>query len=185
MATNISDFRQKLNETIVPYNTVYQASEHCGLESDCFKKDDSCSSNTYSLIESSCYSENLFDSQFSTWSNEETITKNHLLNYLNSQQPYYSSKDEATADFTDFQQGVHQTATTQTSGNHSYTGEYDTLLSDHLDVKKKRKELDLKMRELYEQEKSDVQIMHDNSVYVTFAYTVLATSVLYYLFVKL
>jgi len=177
MATNISDFRQKLNETIVPYNTVYQASEHCGLESDCFKKDDSCSSNTYSLIEKSCYSVNLFDSRFSTWSNEETITKNHLLNYLNSQQPYYSSTNEAKVDFTDFQQGVHQTATN--------TGEYDTLLSDHLDVKKKRKELDLKMRELYEQEKSDVQIMHDNSVYVTFAYTVLATSVLYYLFVKL
>lgn len=181
MATNISDFRQKLNETIVPYNTVYQASEHCGLEveptSDCFKKDDSCSSNTYSEIEKSCYSENLFDSRFSTWSNEETITKNHLLNYLNSQQPYYSSTVEATADFTDFKNGVHQTATS--------TGEYDKLLSDHLDVKKKRKELDLKMRELYEQEKSDVQIMHDNSVYVTFAYTVLATSVLYYLFVKL
>lgn len=181
MATNISDFRQKLNETIVPYNTVYQASEHCGLgvepTSGCFEKDDSCSSNTRSLIKDSCYSENLFDSRFSTWSNEETITKNHLLNYLNSQQPYYSSTGEATADFTDFKNGVHQTATS--------TGEYDTLLSDHLDVKKKRKELDLKMRELYEQEKSDVQIMHDNSVYVTFAYTVLATSVLYYLFVKL
>jgi hypothetical protein len=185
MATNISDFRQKLNETIVPYNTVYQASEHCGLTSDCFEKDDSCSSNTRSISNKSCYSENLFDSRFSTWSNEDKITKNHLLNYLNSQQPYYSSTDEATADFTDFKNGVHQTATNQTSDNLSYTGEYDKLLSDHLDVKKKRKELDLKMRELYEQEKSDVQIMHDNSVYVTFAYTVLATSVLYYLFVKL
>jgi RecJ-like exonuclease len=179
MATNISDFRQKLNETIVPYNTVYQASEHCGASnSECFEKDDSCSSNTRSLIERSCYSENLFDSRFSTWSNEDKITKNHLLNYLNSQQPYYSSTVEATADFTHFKNGVNQTATNQ-------TGEYDTLLSNHLDVKKKRKELDLKMRELYEQEKSDVQIMHDNSVYVTFAYTVLATSVLYYLFVKL
>ena len=52
-------------------------------------------------------------------------------------------------------------------------------------MKKKRKELDLKMRELYDQSNSDVNLLFDNSVYVNLAWTVLATSVLYYLFVKL
>lgn len=52
-------------------------------------------------------------------------------------------------------------------------------------MKNKRKELDLKMRELYDQSNSDVNLLFDNSVYVNLAWTVLATSVLYYLFVKL
>ena len=52
-------------------------------------------------------------------------------------------------------------------------------------MKNKRKELDRKMRELYDQSDSDVNLLLDNSVYVNLAWTVLATSVLYYLFVKL
>lgn len=52
-------------------------------------------------------------------------------------------------------------------------------------MKNKRKELDWKMRELYDQSNSDVNLLFDNSVYVNLAWTVLATSVLYYLFVKL
>ena len=52
-------------------------------------------------------------------------------------------------------------------------------------MKNKRKELDWKMRELYDESNSDVNLLFDNSVYVNLAWTVLATSVLYYLFVKL
>lgn len=52
-------------------------------------------------------------------------------------------------------------------------------------MKNKRKELDRKMRELYDESNSDVNLLLDNSVYVNLAWTVLATSVLYYLFVKL
>lgn len=58
-------------------------------------------------------------------------------------------------------------------------------VKQYRDMKRKRKELDNKMRELYENEYTDNQLMYDNSVYVNLAWTVLATSVLYYLFVKL
>jgi len=59
------------------------------------------------------------------------------------------------------------------------------LLTIHGGIKSKRNDLDMKMRDLYENEYSDNQLLHDNSVYFTLAWTVLATSVLYYLFVKL
>lgn len=61
----------------------------------------------------------------------------------------------------------------------------NNTLSQYRENKKKRTELDLKMQELYEFGENDRQIMFDNSVYTTLAWTVLATSVLYYLFVKL
>lgn len=61
----------------------------------------------------------------------------------------------------------------------------NATLSQYRANKKKRTELDLKMQELYEFGENDRQIMFDNSVYTTLAWTVLATSVLYYLFVKL
>lgn len=68
--------------------------------------------------------------------------------------------------------------------NDKWSGNDDTL-SQYRENKKKRTELDLKMQELYEFGENDRQIMFDNSVYTTLAWTVLATSVLYYLFVKL
>ena len=62
---------------------------------------------------------------------------------------------------------------------------HKTLLDDHNKIKALRKDLDNKVNELRNTEKTDNQILHDNSVYVTLTWTVLATSVLYYLFVKL
>ena len=59
------------------------------------------------------------------------------------------------------------------------------LLDEHNKIKALRKDLDNKVNELRNTEKTDNQILHDNSVYVTLTWTVLATSVLYYLFVKL
>jgi short subunit fatty acids transporter len=59
------------------------------------------------------------------------------------------------------------------------------LLDKHNGIKALRKDLDNKVNELRDTEKTDNQILHDNSVYVTLTWTVLATSVLYYLFVKL
>tara|TARA_B100001059_G_scaffold90884_1_gene89640 strand:- start:10 stop:465 length:456 start_codon:yes stop_codon:yes gene_type:complete len=59
------------------------------------------------------------------------------------------------------------------------------LLDKHNKVKALRKDLDNKVNELRNTEITDNQIMHDNSVYMTLTWTVLATSVLYYLFVKL
>jgi predicted carbohydrate-binding protein with CBM5 and CBM33 domain len=63
--------------------------------------------------------------------------------------------------------------------------DHKDLLDKHNEVKALRKDLDNKVNELRNTEKTDNQILHDNSVYVTLTWTVLATSVLYYLFVKL
>ena len=71
------------------------------------------------------------------------------------------------------------TTTLQSNTNHK------DLLDDHNKIKALRKDLDNKVNELRNTEKTDNQILHDNSVYVTLTWTVLATSVLYYLFVKL
>jgi len=59
------------------------------------------------------------------------------------------------------------------------------LVNTHSNIKTKRNNLDMKMRELYENEYNDKQLLYDHSVYFTLAWTVLATSVLYYIFVKL
>ena len=59
------------------------------------------------------------------------------------------------------------------------------LVNTHTNIKTKRNNLDMKMRELYENEYNDKQLLYDHSVYFTLAWTVLATSILYYIFVKL
>lgn len=66
-----------------------------------------------------------------------------------------------------------------------FNTDHPTNITKYNTMKNKRKELDWKMRELYDQSNSDVNLLFDNSVYVNLAWTVLATSVLYYLFVKL
>lgn len=64
-------------------------------------------------------------------------------------------------------------------------GSMNYLVNTHSNIKTKRNNLDMKMRELYENEYNDKQLLYDHSVYFTLAWTVLATSVLYYIFVKL
>lgn len=48
-----------------------------------------------------------------------------------------------------------------------------------------RSELDNKMRDIYNPDYEDEYILHNQSVYMTLSWTILATTVLYYLFVKL
>jgi hypothetical protein len=59
------------------------------------------------------------------------------------------------------------------------------ISTTHKDVKELRNKLDNQMREIYNPDQQDPNILLDQSVYVTLVWTVLATSVLYYLFVKL
>ena len=66
-----------------------------------------------------------------------------------------------------------------------FNTDHPNNITKYKNMKNKRKDLDWKMRELYDQSNSDVNLLFDNSVYVNLAWTVLATSVLYYLFVKL
>lgn len=97
--------------------------------------------------------------------------KTELLSYISG----YSDINDYTADLTDLKRLV----------NGSYDPSFNYIINQHENNKKKQNELDFKMRELYEEEKNDTKILYDNSVFLTMTYTVLATSLLYYLFVKL
>lgn len=58
-------------------------------------------------------------------------------------------------------------------------------MSDYKEVKDLHNKLDNQMREIYNPDMEDVHIMHSSTVYMSLAWTVLATSVLYFLFQKL
>ena len=62
----------------------------------------------------------------------------------------------------------------------------NTNISDkHSEIKALRSKLDNKMKHLYNPTMDDVYMEHTSSVYTSFAWTVLATSVLYFLISKL
>ena len=58
-------------------------------------------------------------------------------------------------------------------------------MSDYKEVKDLHNKLDNQMREIYNPDMEDVHIMHSSTVYMSLAWTVLATSVLYFLFQQL
>lgn len=85
-----------------------------------------------------------------------------------------------------------------TSGNDTYSKDISDLqggisniqnepgyMSDYKEVKDLHNKLDNQMREIYNPDMEDVHIMHSSTVYMSLAWTVLATSVLYFLFQKL
>ena len=82
-------------------------------------------------------------------------------------------KDGYSQDISDLQGGINAI-----SNEPSYMRDYN-------DVKDLHNELDNKMREIYNPDMEDVHIMHSSTVYMSLAWTVLATSVLYFLFQKL
>lgn len=106
--------------------------------------------------------------------NGNNLTYDNLRTKIISTVPDYTGT-EFVADLTDLKRLV----------NGSYDPSFNYIINQHENNKKKQNELDFKMRELYEEEKSDTKILYDNSVFLTMTYTVLATSLLYYLFVKL
>lgn len=65
-----------------------------------------------------------------------------------------------------------------------HAGTYSDTINIQRENRIKRDALDRKMQSLYEQE-SDVTMRYDNSVYTTLIWTVMTTSILYYLFIKL
>jgi uncharacterized FlaG/YvyC family protein len=56
--------------------------------------------------------------------------------------------------------------------------------SKHERIEKVRDDLDRKMRYLYGNLKTDVDVKHDGAVYTNVAFTILATTLLYLLFIK-
>ena len=86
--------------------------------------------------------------------------------------------------YADFKQDLSDVYHAMHTNSH-FDGHHTTEMDKYITMKNKRKDLDRKMREIYDEKNSDTYVMFDNSVYTNLAWTVLATSVLYYLFVKL
>ena len=58
----------------------------------------------------------------------------------------------------------------------------ETLPNKQKEIRELRNKLDNRMREIYHPEESDIYIDHRSGVYMSLAWTAIATSVLYYLF---
>jgi len=101
---------------------------------------------------------------------------NDLRDEINKARLTYTNYSDFKTDVTDLSTGINSLGT---------QGEHDALLNKHSEVKKLRNELDQKMREIYEADDTDIQIMDNSSSYITLTWTVLAISLLYYLFRKL
>ena len=99
---------------------------------------------------------------------------NQIRQAINDATITYDSKTKFSQDVTDLSTGIN-----------NYTGDYDQLVTDHEEIKRKRNELDQKMRDVYEADNTDMAIMDNSSSYITLTWTVLAISLLYYLFRKL
>jgi hypothetical protein len=84
-----------------------------------------------------------------------------------------SGNDTYSKDISDLQGGI-----SKISNEPDY-------MSDYKEVKDLHNKLDNQMREIYNPDMEDVHIMHSSTVYMSLAWTVLATSVLYFLFQKL
>ena len=99
---------------------------------------------------------------------------NDLRNEINEARLTYTNYSDFETDVNDLSKGIN-----------SSQDEHEILLNNHSEVKKLRNELDQKMREIYEADDTDIQIMDNSSSYITLTWTVLAISLLYYLFRKL
>tara|TARA_A100001035_G_C27700881_1_gene462391 strand:+ start:544 stop:996 length:453 start_codon:yes stop_codon:yes gene_type:complete len=100
---------------------------------------------------------------------------NQIRQAINDATITYDSKTKFSQDVTDLSDGIN-----------NYTDvDYDQLVTDHEEIKRKRNELDQKMRHVYEADNTDMTIMDNSSSYITLTWTVLAISLLYYLFRKL
>jgi hypothetical protein len=100
---------------------------------------------------------------------------NDIRQAINQTQLTYDNNTDLATDVADLSNGIN---------NYTDT-DYNKLITDHEEIKKKRNELDQKMRDVYEADTTDMAIMDNSSSYITLTWTVLAISLLYYLFRKL
>ena len=124
----------------------------------------------------SCYNKGLRGEDTCTDDTDDPQrSMNDIRQEINETQLSYTGKDELATDVADLSNGIN---------NYTDT-DYDKLITDHVEIKRKRNELDQKMRDVYEADNTDMAIMDNSSSYITLTWTVLAISLLYYLFRKL
>ena len=68
---------------------------------------------------------------------------------------------------------------------HRSTDFRQNIKTTYKSVNELRSELDQKMKEIYDPDDQDTYILHNQSIYMTLSWTIIATSVLFYLFAKL
>lgn len=194
MSTQIRNFEKKL-ETIIQSAEVNNLLRNCASEysgSGTLNDDSICVSsmngNVYSKDTNTVYSSGnlnytVFINDFSLNSYDDGTGK-MLYTYGN----IYTRLVEKAGGFNGNVAVFAHDLTDISAGLNVHSGfniDHPSNITKYKTMKNKRKELDWKMREIYDQSNSDVNLLFDNSVYVNLAWTVLATSVLYYLFVKL
>ena len=124
----------------------------------------------------SCYNKRLRGDDICTDdTSDPKRSMNQIRQKINETPLSYTGKDELATDAADLSNGIN---------NYTDT-DYDKLITDHEEIKRKRNELDQKMRDVYEADNTDMAIMDNSSSYITLTWTVLAISLLYYLFRKL
>ena len=124
----------------------------------------------------SCYNNGLRGDDICTDdTSDPKRSMNQIRQKINETPLSYTGKDELATDAADLSNGIN---------NYTDT-DYDKLITDHEEIKRKRNELDQKMRDVYEADNTDMAIMDNSSSYITLTWTVLAISLLYYLFRKL
>ena len=124
----------------------------------------------------SCYNNGLRGDDICTDdTSDPKRSMNQIRQEINETPLSYTGKDELATDAADLSNGIN---------NYTDT-DYDKLITDHEEIKRKRNELDQKMRDVYEADNTDMAIMDNSSSYITLTWTVLAISLLYYLFRKL
>lgn len=121
-----------------------------------------------------CYKKNIDNFTFDGTTCNGVVFKDLYQNFIDAA---YSG----ASDYASFEQDIVDLS----GGLHGAFARSSEIPDKHKAIKALRNELDNKMRELYNPELEDNHIMRDSNVYMTLAWTVLATSVLYYLFIKL
>lgn len=176
MTTKLNTFHTKL-ETIYANDTLNKVLRECQENgaTDCIKTADDTTYYNYNT-EDVINNIDLSGASYYLNGSDKIYTTGNIYTKLVGDAGTYSTLDEFKQDLVDISNALIST---------DFSDYHPDQMSKYKSMKQKRKDLDNKMRELYANEYTDNQLMYDSSVYVNLAWTVLATSVLYYLFVKL
>ena len=169
------------NQDHVPTDTVcYEIRGTCSTNNNCYYKKDAPAPFDISVVYPlSGHSTNDVSNvigvanRLVTWGN---------LKALQLSESYRSTSAVDDEHIKQIMQDIHDLSGSLQRAQHA--GTYSDTINIQRENRIKRDALDRKMQSLYEQE-SDVTMRYDNSVYTTLIWTVMTTSILYYLFIKL